>query len=106
MHVLDGTVTIRLSRGELWMLATGLQHAIMDSIEEHYNCLQQAKDGETLFFEQKKDSLELMKELYALYGGHSTHYDSVIQQAKRLFQEKREERAAAAKGLAAKPEHS
>jgi len=104
MNVQNCIVTVKLSRDELWLLATNLEYRLQQSIEGHYNCLQQGKDGEAVFFDREKERLELMKEFYGLHGGHSLHYDSFIRQARTAFQEKREEREAGAKGLANKPE--
>jgi len=92
MHVEDCNATVRLDRNELRIIGLAMKRSLFRSIEDHYNCLQRDEDGEQLFFEQEKVELRLIETFSCLYGEH-LNYESLVQRAKKEFQEKREERA-------------
>ncbi|OGM08990.1 hypothetical protein A2Z67_06100 [Candidatus Woesebacteria bacterium RBG_13_36_22] len=93
MELLKANYDIRFTEQEIWNLIWLIQERLEKSIIEFYNTLQQEKDGESLFFEQKKEMLYIMEQMFGLVGRPHT-YDGHIRTYKNLFEKKRKEREA------------
>ena len=93
MELLKANYDIRFTEQEIWNLIWLIQERLEKSIIEFYNTLQQEKDGESLFFEQKEEMLFMMEQMFGLVGRPYT-YDSYINTYKKLFADKRKEREA------------
>lgn len=82
--------TIELDEQELRDLAFALKRALLESIEDHYNKLQQDMDGESVFDEQEKTEVCLLKELSMLSG--IGIYENFEYMKKKAFTDRRKER--------------
>jgi len=91
MRITKSEATIRLNDQEASDIAYSVFTSLLSSIEKHYNCLQQNKDGEDLFFRQESSKLHIMATMYAVVGNPGA-YDSVIQRFRGMFRERRVER--------------
>lgn len=90
MRIDKAKYTIELDKSEIDTISFSLKHDMLQSIDHHYNNLQQGKDGEPVFDDYEKDKVRLLKELSALTGLQI--YEDFEYQKKRLFEEKRKER--------------
>lgn len=91
MKLLTAEYEASFTRDELYMIAWALFGDLKASIEDHYNVLQQNKDGEHLFFEQESSKIQLMKETYAC-SGYLGIFESNMANIKHLFEQRRLER--------------
>lgn len=85
------TIKMQMDGDEVYDIAWSILHDLRGQIKDHWNTLQQEKDGEPLFFEQNKKLLEIMKKMFEV-SGYSHCYESAISEYKKSFADKREER--------------
>ena len=91
MDIKPTEITLKLSYDELYDLAFHIKYSLRQSIISHWNTLQQNQDGEGLFNERNANDLRMMKEMFEVCG-HSSSNENTINEFKKLFAEKREER--------------
>lgn len=91
MEIKKAKYEVELTNDEMYELGCIIIHQLENSIKSHYNELQQEKDGEPVFFEHKKKELAMMKFFFEATG-RAEMYGSYVNEFKRLFAEKREER--------------
>ena len=90
MNLQEANYTIKLERNELSEICFCIKRSLLESIEDHYNSLQQNKDGEPVFDEQEKTKVFLLKDLSKLSGYDI--YEDFLYMKNKMFAEKREER--------------
>jgi len=91
MDIKKASYEIEMTSDEMYQLGCVLIHQLENSIKNHYNELQQEKDGESVFFEQEKQSLSMMK-FFLETVGRATMYEAYVDEYKKLFADKRAER--------------
>jgi len=93
MNIKDCVANIELTAAEMKVIGHAIMSDLKQSIQTHYMCLQNDKDGEQLFFDDhNQSSLMIMKVMFEL-SGDSGHYTNFHWNTKAAFQQKREERA-------------
>ena len=90
MNLEKAKYTIELDRSEVIEIAFSLKYNLLKSIEDHYNKLQQEKDGEPVFDDQEKSKVRLLEELSKLSGYQI--FEDFQYQKTALFNNKRKER--------------
>lgn len=96
MEIKAKTVVMEMDGNEAYNIAWALVHDMRGQIKDHWNQLQQDKDGETSFNEQNKFLIDAMKRMFEV-SGYSHCYESAIQEFRRSFEAKRKELAATIK---------
>lgn len=91
MKVNNVKAVLEFDMNELDSLAFMIDQYLKSTIREHYNRLQQNKDGENVFFDHKNKNLEMLEIICSLRG-RRIEYDQMIAQYKRMFAERRKER--------------
>ena len=92
MDLRKGEYQINLDSDEIYNLACHVFHDLRDSVNRHWNHLQQDTDGEQPFFEQEeKRGLKYLKFFCSIVGRNDV-YDSWIYEIKYIFEERRKER--------------
>ena len=91
MKIEDINVKLSFNRDELYDLSFMIMKVLNNSIESHYNCLQQNKDGESVFFDYEKGKIKMLKTFTHL-NARPDEYDYFIKQCKDKFEKKRKER--------------
>ncbi len=91
MKIESAEYKIQLNSDEIRGLAYCVHRDLMRSIKEHYNCLQQSKDGEPIFKDMEKDKIRMMKFLFQIVG---EFYFSINCESEyiSMFEQKRKER--------------
>jgi hypothetical protein len=84
-------IKITLTGGELFELGWHIACSLKASIKDHYNHLQQNKDGEPIFYEQEKVTIHRMNK-FLESSGHSHMIETFDGQFKELFEKRRAER--------------
>jgi hypothetical protein len=84
-------VTIEMSGYEASNVGYALYNSLKESIERHYNNLQQQNDGEGVFNDQEYPKLNLMKMFFSAAGQYE-RYSDAIDEYKNMFADKRKER--------------
>jgi len=92
MRLHEAEYKINMNNQEVYNIATRLERTLLDSIDNHYNKLQQNQDGEDMFFEQEKSTINLMSDMYCL-AGYRYIADSAIKTYKKKFEVRRKDRA-------------
>ena len=90
MKLNDAKYTIELEKRELLDICYALKRTLLKSIDDHYNQLQQSKEGEPVFDEQEASEVRLLKELSNLCGQEI--YEDFLYNKTDLFAKKRKER--------------
>ena len=91
MKIKESTHLIEFTSDELYNIACDIARALKCSINDHYNCLQQDKDGESIFFDQEREKLNTLSTFLMITDGESI-YIMYVNQFKEMFAVKREER--------------
>lgn len=93
MTIKPKTVEIVMTGDEVYTLAFTIKHDLEESIENHWNCLQQGKDGEELFFKENMEQLKIMQQFFEV-SGYGQLFGQAVYEFKQMFEVKRAERAA------------
>lgn len=99
MRLVKGEYTVSLDNREAKEIAYAIHRSLIISIKEHYNRLQQNKDGEAVFFELNVVALGILRLMYSIIGDDA---ENRIREYKGMFKIKRNERILREKGLAEK----
>ena len=91
MNLQKATYEIEITSEEAYSLGCIIGRSLESSIKNHYNNLQQNKDGESVFFEQEKRTLKWMGLLFGI-SGYPNMNESFIGRFQELFINKRKER--------------
>ena len=83
-------VNIELTGREARDIAYHIRYSLCRSIDTHWTNLQGNEDGEKLFFENEKESINMMKELF-IASADLWAFENSIDEFKKKFAEKREE---------------
>ena len=94
MQIKDGETIIRLSHQEARDVSHYITRGLESAIENHYNCLQQDKDGEPVFFDHCKSILNSL-EILCFSSGDTMLYEYSISKFKTMFKKRRDEREGA-----------
>lgn len=92
MNLENSEYVIKFDHKELYMLACCIRRCLEDSIKNHYNNLQGGQDGEQIFNNQEATKISMMNTLLELIG-YKHLSESFMVEFKRLFDQKRKERA-------------
>jgi len=91
MNINVKEVEITLTGGELYETGCDISRSLRASISDHYNRLQQGKDGEPIFYEQERFKIKRMNE-FLEHSGYSHMIETFDRQFRELFAKRREER--------------
>lgn len=97
MHLVKGEYTVFLTNREAREIAYAIHKNLVRSIKEHYNSLQQGKDGEIVFFKNEATALEILKLMCSITGNGLA--ENRTNEYKGMFKAKRDERILKEKGL-------
>ena len=92
MEIKGGETVIKLSHQEARDVSHYITRGLEAAIKSHYNRLQQDQDGETIFFEHCKETLNSL-EVLCFAAGDVTLYEYSISKFKSMFKALRDERA-------------
>lgn len=95
MRIEKADYTIRITLDEVRDIAYCMKHDLLDSIERHYNCLQQNQDGEPVFDDLCKEKVRLLTELSNITGERIVENFKYVKN--KMFEDKRIERSKNAK---------
>jgi len=93
MKIESAEYKIQLNSEEVRSLAYCVHRDLIRAIKDHYNCLQQGKDGEPIFKDMEKDKIRMMKFLFQIVGEFyflincESEYMSMFEQKRKERQE-------------------